>query len=69
MFRGQLLLLECFENNNRTSNLIIFAYNCQNALKKAINIYEQLNNFEYNTERHEKILAQQGLWLKNNRKE
>ena len=51
MLRGQLLLLECFENNNRISNLIIFVYNCQNALKKAINIHKQLNKFEYKTER------------------
>ena len=45
LLEGQLLILEYIEKNNRTSKFDNFCLQLSKCFEKAINIYEQLNNF------------------------
>ena len=64
LLKGHSLLLEYIENNSRTTKVDIAIYKCKIALKKAVDVNEQLIRLAGKTENPEKIIAQQDLWLK-----
>ena len=57
------VILEYIENNSRTAKIDNAVYNCPIALEKAVDVNEQLIRLAKKTEKPEKNIAQQDLWL------